>query len=768
MSAAKKNVIRFEREFRDFLRPLFNHPLIDNGINVMILLSLVAAVGSAVFDIVWLNRLHVFFTFLFATELSLRFFTYDRKHKREYLRDWWIDWVATIPWDFILILFFPGGSPAAARLLRLPRIIRLLRFRKAQDSRIYRTLAYRFKRLLEGSIFRQMLVLAAGSFAIVSCFALILNHIGAEFDSGDNFWFALISVVSSDSLFELQEQSGLVKGLIFLLTFIGIVVFNGILIAIIVGKLMGHLNEIKKGYGEVCESGHIVLLGESEYIPHILDELQKYCQMERKRLMKVVIMKEMADEIDDPCLFDLRPRIEVIQRVGSSYNPKALERISLHKSRGAVVFGGYGKQCFDVDLNDAMVNKAFLSMNCLVKGKKSAAHNLALRPVLTYLSGRNYSRKCLFESGVIDDALSPVQFDPMFFTANLMTCMCENPYAYQIYSELFTSEGSEFHILRSASFPNQIMSFGQMLVSFPKAIPIGFRREGETEFHLVPGYHEEIPAGADVLVLARNSSDAAKVSRRTPIDRSAAGDLSPSVDKKRTVVVVGVNDKLPTMLKELQTLNREVHVIDNQSEAEFREWLGKRIQVRDQQEFTECHFSNEAEVLKTLHGPLEKAAQVIILADGHLINDATPDQIDADTLSRMLMIQKQFPEAPLPDLIVEILTPDSEAVFKNIFGNCFEVIGPLFIGRMLTTFTLYPDLEPVFSSMIKPGKVDIVIREIVPDGQSGKEFADLLVNPPNNAIPLGVIVHGRVFLNPDKKKKLSAASEVVYLAKRHP
>ena len=88
---------------------------------VLIVCSLFVAVASIVWDTVFLDRLNLAFTFCFFMELILRFFTYEEARKGEYTKEWWIGWIATIPWDLLLACFFSGGGSAAMRLLRLPR-----------------------------------------------------------------------------------------------------------------------------------------------------------------------------------------------------------------------------------------------------------------------------------------------------------------------------------------------------------------------------------------------------------------------------------------------------------------------------------------------------------------------------------------------------------------------------------------------------------------------------------------------------------------------
>jgi len=137
-------------------------------------------------------------------------------------------------------------------------------------------------------------------------------------------------------------------------------------------------------------------------------------------------------------------------------------------------------------------------------------------------------------------------------------------------------------------------------------------------------------------------------------------------------------------------------------------------------------------------------------------------------------------------LIVETLTTDSEIVVRNI-RNCSNVIGPLTIGRLLTTFALQPEFEPVFRSLIQFGDIDIVCCPAEaalsgnPEG-APLSFGDLLSMPRNGSIPIGWVVpppgseDGRktdpgglrrlaptVMLNPPKDSLLPPGAEIIFL-----
>lgn len=769
--------------YSPLLDGFFNHPLVDGLVIVAISCSVLVAVGSLCLDSALFEVANHAFTLVFCIELSLRFFTYRSaglglvRRKGEYVRDWWLDWVATIPWDLLLALVVPVGSVAVFRLLRLPRIFRLLRFRRVRQSESYRVLGYRFKRLLEGSIFRQMFVLLVGSLVVVALFTVLLNVLGVEVEHGDNFWFSLITMISSDSLFELEGQAPLAKLVVLVLTFVGVVVFNGILLAILVGKLMDQLDEFKKGHGDVVEKDHIVLLGWSEAIPHIVDELETHCRVERKRLLKVLVLRD-PDHEEAEQLLVRRPHVEVIQRFGSCYNVETLRRMSVSRAAAVVVFGDATGKHRSARLNDSLVTKALVSIQAVLQSDGLPGHQPVVVLNFADYSRVHYVKSHLSKFGV--GGVHSVFFDPVFFTAKLVAAMCANPNLHDIYNELLTAEGSEFHFVPAACPPGT--RFARTLLANPRAIPLGYRRQTADADHrirMVPDPDEEIPADAELIVLA---ADSAEASAFRPEFRGGDGEnedfpLDAPEQGKGDLVIIGINTKIPGIVEEFAKQDRRVWVVDNQSEQSFRDWYWEvaRSSLPERTEFRECHFRDEAEIETAID--FDSVGQIIILADGHLLGDASPDQIDADTFSRLLMVNhlidaEEHRRARDIYLVVEILTPDSEEVVREI-RNCSHVVGPLVIGRLITTFALYPELEGVFRDMIQLGKEDILCRS--PETISRQfpalpphpSFADFLALPCRGAIPLGWVepASGCIRLNPPREAKLPEGAEVIYLCR---
>ena len=757
----------------------FRNPAVERVLLYLIALSVAVAGASFIFDAHILEVANLFFSLLFMTELTARAFSY-RGRKREYLADWWMDWIASIPWDAFLFVLFPGGGASMLRLLRLPRIFRLLRFRRLKRSAGARMVSYRFRRLMEISIWRQALTLLIVSLALVWVFSFLLDGLGLRSSHGGNFWFSLITMISSDSIFEVKGQDGVVKGAVVLLSFIGIVLFNGILIAIIIGKLMEYLAAMKNG-GEVWEREHIILLGWNECIPHMVDELEAYCITERHKPVKVVVMGEETPHSGQwpPS----RLHVRVITRTGSFQNEEALENLSAHKASAVVVLGdGAPDRKLSERLNDPVVTRTLLSLETLLADKGRKRED---RPViiLNYLDLDNSLHVTNFLKP-FGQEFKRVFFNPLFFTGKLIASMCVNPHAEEIFNELLTSEGNEFHISRPP-IPSGTQ-WRDVVGAFPLAVPVGYQN-GDEGLRMVPFPEETLPDQSAIVVLSENDWDGALFNSKALAKKKNARDglslCRPSADVGAgTLVIVGVNPKLPFIIERLEKLAGRIVVVDNQTEGEFRDWYDEysRTPLPEGVYFKECRFRSEEEARAAIR--VDSADWIIILADGYLLNASTPDRIDAETVSKLLMISSLLEAEGDREvrLIVETLTVDSEVVVRNI-RNCSNVIGPRVTGRLLTTFAIQPEFEPVFRSLVRFGDLDIVChpaKEVLSGWEEGEPvtFGELLALPLRGAIPLGWVAPApedgglrraapRVVLNPPKDGSLPEGGEIIFLCR---
>ncbi|MCB1177126.1 MAG: hypothetical protein KDK36_06055, partial [Leptospiraceae bacterium] len=125
------------------------------------------------------------------------------------------------------------------------------------------------RKQIEKSVNHQAFFLIFFITIIILIFGSLFAILGLKHDSGNPYWYAIISLLGPDGLFELEGENLSIRILSFVLTIFGLVIFNGILIAIVVSNLQRYFEEIRRGSGAVRLKNHFLIIGWNSTIPSI-------------------------------------------------------------------------------------------------------------------------------------------------------------------------------------------------------------------------------------------------------------------------------------------------------------------------------------------------------------------------------------------------------------------------------------------------------------------------------------------------------------------
>ncbi len=742
----------------------------------LIALASVAAVASVAVSSPTLEVANLVFSGLFALELSLRWL--GSPDRRRYWSTFWIDWVATVPWELLVLLVHPAEAGAASliyvRLLRLPRLVRLLRFVGLRRSPLVEALLYQVRKQLELSIGRQLLLLSLISVSLVAAFGFLFTSMGVAFEQGDPYWFSLLTLVSSDSIYEVHAQPFAIKALVMALAFGGMVLFNGVLIAIIVTKASEALEEMKAGWGPAREKGHIVLLGWSDVIPHILRELELAAAKERSRMTAVLLVPRLSERLRG--LARARRFVEVVVRAGNPCSLERLRGISLQRSRAVVVYGDEASSRTERS-GDARVIKTYITLHSLV-AKEGGDFPTTMLSLADMRHGR-YLERFKHPNAIL--------FDPYFFGAQLLFGLVMSRHTYAIYSELFSFEGSEFYLL---DLPDAVgRPFAWVSAALCDAIAVGLVRAGETL--LVPDAARPVMRGDRVVALARDRRarlcvPAPPAPPLVPPEglgvalgsdaggcggAATQGSLAPQAG---AVVIVGSNHRLPHLWAELSACGVATAVLDDQPHAQFeRWWLAETgAPLPAGLDFRECRFRSEDEIGRALaRGPVRA---VIVLADTSPGVEIDAEAIDADTLFRVMQfhhLRETVCGGACFDIIVEILSPESEEVVVQI-PRCTYVLGAILLAKLMTMCVLQPELLGIFRTIVRRGEVDLCIAPPLSAAACAEapSFGELAAQHlrAGAGVAIGYVRADQPRLNPPRDAALQEGDEIVLLLRTEP
>lgn len=268
--------------------------------------------------------------------------------------------------------------------------------------------------------------------------------------------------------------------------------FGGMLIfAMMLGLVSDAISEkfdsLRKGKSEVIEKNHTLILGWSDKLGSLLNQLA--IANESLGGGTVVVMAERDKEemeIDIAKMeFDFKGT-SVICRSGSPLILADLKKVSVSKARAVVVLAEDG----NADLSDARALRTVLSLTGVKEGLRG--HIVVElsdldNEILVKLVGGD-----LVETVVAHDVIG-----------RLMIQCARQPGLAQIWEDILGFENCEFYIKRWPELDG--MRFDDVLISFPDAIPCGIKvASGGGKIILNPDDSHVLQEGDEVLVIAED------------------------------------------------------------------------------------------------------------------------------------------------------------------------------------------------------------------------------------------------------------------------
>jgi hypothetical protein len=504
---------------KDKIIKTFHNDHIINLIAVAIICSVLIAIFSLIFpEDKYIELLNILFIIIFIFELTLRFIVHDREEgvysenyddedleeeNRGFLREYWLDLLAALPFDYIAIFIFSYHPTfhlsRGLRVIRYFRFIRLMRMIGLWRKDVYERFKFWVKDTLEVSIWRQLMYIAFISLCIAAVFASIFWYFGSQ--SWFHYtWFSLITLMSDNSLYEVDNLSRFLKFVVFLLTLCGMIIFNGVLIAVMVTKLNALLEEINKGKGKVFQKDHYLILGWNSIVPSIIKGLNTYGKTEKKRPQILIINKE----IDIEKFFEMKEKyyyIKLSYRSENPYKKSTLLSMGVKNSKCVIVFGNENQYINNSYENDLLIIKTSSLLKSIFKTNEKAPDI-----ILNFKDKKNADLlNCIIDE---NQSINQIIFSHNTFISNLLLNYIVRKEHPSKYIELFSYEKSELHLfkldeyLKKHHLALKSKSFKSLFCQLRNAIPIGISRNYKSLI-LLPSSEENIDE-SEILVIAEN------------------------------------------------------------------------------------------------------------------------------------------------------------------------------------------------------------------------------------------------------------------------
>jgi K+/H+ antiporter YhaU regulatory subunit KhtT len=327
---------------------------------------------------------------------------------------------------------------------------------------------YRFDNLLARGTWVVLLWLGVVTLIAVLLAALVLAASGVALAGSENssfveeFWQSLMRTMDPGTM---ADDVGWGRRVVALaVTTVGILI-AGTLIGLIANGIEQRMTLMQRGRSVVVESGHTVVLGASDRLPIVVEQLV-FANIGRRKSAIVVLSEREPVELSEAVrgVVSDTKGTRLVFRWGDPTRPTALSTVAITKARNVIVLADEGAR------GDAGVVKTVLAAGIAMGGFGS-------RPIVAELIDPKTAETLVRACG---ESVHPVV--AVRSVARTALFAMREPGLNQVIEEIVDYRGADIYVLNVPDLVGR--SFGELVVRSATTCPIGrIRSTGEVEFN---------------------------------------------------------------------------------------------------------------------------------------------------------------------------------------------------------------------------------------------------------------------------------------------
>ena len=622
-----------------------------------------------------------------------------------------------------------------------------------QQPTLLQKIQYRFDNTLSSGSSAIIAWLAIISTILVIVFGAIYVITGLSMPDSEGMgffeaaWQALMRSVDPGTIAGDEGWSFRLFGL--LITISGIFILST-LIGVLTAGLEVKLEDLRKGRSLVLETGHTLIMGWSDKVFHIIEQL--ILANENLPNARIVILApndkaEMEDE--------LRARIadfkttRVVCRSGSPLILDDIELVSPHNARSIIVLAPENED------PDTYVIKSVLALTNNPNRKAEPYHIVAeidddANMEAASLVGQNEA--CYVRTSNV--------------LAKIAAQTCRQSGLSMIYADLLDYSGDEIYLTEEPQLVGK--SYQQSLAAYATSAVIGIYQKADEQVLINPPMDTVFEQGDSVISISEDD-DTVVLSTQAPTETNQALLVSKrqkAIEPEKNVLL-GWNAKGPRIIKELDkyvALGSELtviaegidiqdilHGVDEEMTNQRVNLINDDITQRTALESLDYHGRHNVIILNYYGLPMQEADAKTLITLLHLRNIAEQQNARFNIISEMRDIKNRK--------LAEVAQADDFIIGDNLIS--------LYLSQVSET----KELEGVFNTLFSAEGSEIylnpAINYVQPD--ANVDFYTLLesaVKQGETAIGYRVMAEARnpeqnygIRLNPNKNERFSLASE---------
>jgi len=341
-------------------------------------------------------------------------------------------------------------------------------------------LKYKFDNLMSKGTGVLLLSLACATAVMILAVSLIvwMTRTGPTNSFSELMWMGLMRAIDPGTVTGDSGSIGYVF-LMFVTTLGGIFILS-ILIGILTTGIEAKLDSLRKGRSRVIEQNQTVILGWSEQIFTIIEELVEANSNQRQACI-VIMGNHDKTEMDDA----IRERItetktsRIVTRQGNPIDIDDLEIVSLNTSKSVIILSE----------DDTQVIKTMLAITNNPNRRREPYHIVAVLRDPEHMQIASIAGSNQVEIILSDNLI-----------ARIIAQTCRQPGLSTVYTELMDFDGDEIYFSDCPEVTGK--SFGETLSMFEKSTVIGIQSQGKT--YLNPPMETKLMPGDQIIAISED------------------------------------------------------------------------------------------------------------------------------------------------------------------------------------------------------------------------------------------------------------------------
>ena len=592
----------------------------------------------------------------------------------------------------------------------------------------------------------------------------------------ENAWRSLMRTLDPGTV--TGDDGWWIRGASLFITIVGIFIFST-LIGLIASVIDRTIEGLRKGRGVVPETDHTLILGWSEKLHTIIDELRIANESRRGSCVVVLANHDrvwMEDEINARHNGNLAMDLlsgrsalgflrgitrrgpgatRVVCRTGNPSDPADLALVAPTAARSVIVLADPA-----VPTPDAHVTKVLLGLMSFDR-ELTGMHVLAEFTQDEHASAMREATGGRVHTVVSSDVIARV-------TAQI----CRQSGLGAVYQELLDFDGDELYVHDDPRLSGA--SWGELLLAYPDSSPIGILTADDV-VELNPAPATRLGVGDRVIAISEDD-DTLELRDLVPWDASEVVQTTTGLDGLAPdhLLMIGWNDLAPRMLTHLARSVPTGSTIDVAVDPDLVTVLPGEVPQSDR--LTVRLLEADGTRIGPLRELLDAADYERILLIGH--EGLSPSEADARTLLGLVQARRVLVDGHRnagTSIVAELLEPRSVDLGRVANPDDF-VVSERLTSLLLAQVSENPALADVFRELLDGTGVEIVMRAtaaVVADASSITTWRDVVVAARQQGeTAIGWVAHkvddeqGTVRINPAKSTPLTGdeVASVIVLA----